>query len=82
LTHQAQKCHELEYTSYHPKSQNLTHGGGWEGQNLAKSISKKSTQSSLRKGHEEDKVHRTDSKGLQTGYLGRLHAPRKELTKV
>jgi hypothetical protein len=56
--HQAQTCHELEYISYHQTSQNLTHGGGWEGQNLAKSISEKSTQSYPRKGHEKDKVQK------------------------
>jgi hypothetical protein len=63
------------------ESQNLTHGGGWEGQNLAKSISEESTQSYPRKGHEKDKVQKTDSKGLQTGYLRHPHAPKERIDK-
>jgi hypothetical protein len=62
MIHQAQICHELEYTSYHRKGQNLTHGGEWEGQNTAKSISEKSTQSYPRKGHKKYKVQKTDTK--------------------
>jgi hypothetical protein len=55
---------EIEQISHHQESQSLTHGGGWEGQNPAKSISEKRTQFYPRKGHEKYKVQKTDSKGL------------------
>jgi hypothetical protein len=84
VINQTQKIHGSEYISYHQKSQNLTHGGGWEGQNPAKCTSEENTQSTSRKGHEKCKVQKTDSKGLQTGYLGHPHTlkSRKGLTKT
>ena len=84
MINQAQKCHELEYISYHRESQSLTHGGGWEGENPAKSISEESIQSTSRKGHEKCKVQKTDQKGLQNGYLRHPHAlkSRKGSTKI
>jgi hypothetical protein len=56
----------MSHNVYHiiGKVKNLTHGGGWEGENPAKSISEKSTRSYPRKGHEKYKVQKTDSKGL------------------
>jgi hypothetical protein len=77
VINQAQKCHELEYTSYHRKSQNLTHGGGWEGQNPAKSISEKSTQSYPRKGHENVQGSENQLKG-PVNWLPRTFSCSKE----
>ena len=56
MINQTQKSHGSKYISYHQKSQNQTHGGGWEGQNPAKCTSEENTQSASRKGHEKCKV--------------------------
>jgi hypothetical protein len=84
MINQAQKCHGLEYISHHWESQSLTHGGGWEGQNPAKSISDEIIQSTSGKGHEKCKVWKTNSKDLQTVYLGHPHIlkSKKGSTKV
>jgi hypothetical protein len=77
MTNQAQKCHELEHVSHHQESQSPTHGGGWEGQNPAKSISEKSTQSYPRKGHEKYKVQKNGLKG-PVDWLPRTSSHSKE----
>jgi hypothetical protein len=68
-------------------SSEITKSNSWRrvgGIKSAKSISEESTQSTSGRGHEKSKVQNTDSKGLQTGYLGRPHTLKsgKGLTKI
>jgi hypothetical protein len=84
VINQAQKCHGLEYISYHRKSQSLTHGGGWEGKSDPNTYSQESAQSISGMDCEKSKVQETDLRNLNAGYLGRLHnlKPEEGLTKT
>ena len=73
MINQAQKCHGLEYISCHQKSQNLTHGGGWEGKSDPNAYSQESAQSISGMDCEKSKVQENDSRNLNGGYLGCLH---------
>ena len=84
MINQAQKCHGLEYISYHRKSQSLTHEGEWEGKSDPNAYSQESAQSISEMDCEKSKVQKTDSRNLNVGYLGRLHnlRPEKGLAKI
>jgi hypothetical protein len=84
VINKAQKCHGLEYISYHRKSQSITHGGRSKGKRDPNTYSEESAQSISGMDRENSKVQETELRNLNASYLGCLHnlSPKEGLAKT